>query len=123
MVLAHSLWTRSFGADPAVVGRVVVLNEKPYTVVGVLPESFRSLQIPGSDGVPEFFAPLGYALSDPFACRSCQHLHLVGRLKAGVSPGGPGPRAEPSPSEPISPTPTQRCYRVAAKAPPAVPSW
>ena len=33
------------------------------------------------------FMPLGYDLSQPFACRDCQHLHLVGRMKRGVMPG------------------------------------
>jgi putative ABC transport system permease protein len=85
VVLAHALWVRSFGGDPSVIGRQIRLNEKTFTVVGVLPSSFRSLEIPGASGTPEFFAPLGYALSDPFACRSCEHLHLIGRLQPGVS--------------------------------------
>jgi len=35
-------------------------------------------------GTPEIFEPLGYALTDPFACRDCQHLQLIARLKPGV---------------------------------------
>jgi predicted permease len=40
VVLGHGLWTRRFGADPAVVGRVLALNDANYTVVGVLPTGF-----------------------------------------------------------------------------------
>src|SRR5688572_27920506 len=34
VVLAHDLWSRSFGADPAIVGREVVLNRQSFTVLG-----------------------------------------------------------------------------------------
>jgi predicted permease len=40
VVLAHSLWVRRYGADPAVIGRVLTLNDVDYTIVGVLPPSF-----------------------------------------------------------------------------------
>ena len=36
-LLSHSLWSRRFGADPAVIGRDIRFNSTPYTVVGVLP--------------------------------------------------------------------------------------
>ena len=34
VVLGHDLWTRRFGANPAVVGRKIVLDGRPYEVVG-----------------------------------------------------------------------------------------
>ncbi len=40
VVLGHGVWTRRFGADPSLVGRVLTLNGANYTVVGVLPKSF-----------------------------------------------------------------------------------
>jgi predicted permease len=40
VVLLHSLWVRRYGADPAVVGRALTLNDVNYTIVGVLPPSF-----------------------------------------------------------------------------------
>ncbi|HVR70872.1 MAG TPA: ABC transporter permease, partial [Vicinamibacteria bacterium] len=39
-VLSHAAWTRHFGADPAVVGRTVVLDGQPFAVVGVRPPRF-----------------------------------------------------------------------------------
>jgi predicted permease len=85
IILSHGLWIRRFGGDPKIVGRAIRLNESSYTVVGVLPASFRTLEIPGAGGTPEMFMPLGYDLSLPYACRDCQHLHLIGRIKPGVS--------------------------------------
>jgi putative ABC transport system permease protein len=37
LVLSHSYWQKAFGADPAVVGRIVEMNDRPHTIVGVLP--------------------------------------------------------------------------------------
>jgi len=36
-VLGHAFWERAYGADPSVLGRSLVLDERPYTIVGVLP--------------------------------------------------------------------------------------
>ena len=40
MILSHTLWTRLFAADPAIVGRPILLNARPVTVIGVMPEGF-----------------------------------------------------------------------------------
>lgn len=40
IVLGDSLWRRQFNGDPAVVGRVLVLEERQFTVVGVMPPGF-----------------------------------------------------------------------------------
>jgi predicted permease len=42
-VLSYGLWQRLFGSDPSVIGRVIHLNGKPVTVVGVTPYAFASL--------------------------------------------------------------------------------
>ena len=85
VIISHSLWIRRFGGDPQVLGRSLRLSDAPFTIVGVLSSDLPALQIPGTSGVPEIFEPLGYALTDPFACRDCQHLHLIARLKPGVA--------------------------------------
>ena len=40
VVLSQGLWQRSFGSDPQIVGRVITLNGRSRTVVGVMPQSF-----------------------------------------------------------------------------------
>jgi predicted permease len=40
-VISDALWRRSFGADPAAVGRSVDVNGRPFTIVGVLPPDFH----------------------------------------------------------------------------------
>ena len=36
-MLSYEYWTSKFGGDPSVVGRVLEMNNRPHTVVGVLP--------------------------------------------------------------------------------------
>lgn len=86
-ILTHGLWLRRFGGDSSIIGRTVRLNDKPYKVVGVLPESFRPFARLDRTAMPEIYTPLGYDLNQPFTCRGCQHLRAVGRLKPGVSFG------------------------------------
>jgi putative ABC transport system permease protein len=45
-VISHGLWTRRFGADPGIVGRTLVLNGQPRTVVGVLGPEFEGGRAP-----------------------------------------------------------------------------
>ena len=39
-MLGNGIWKRRFGSDPAIIGRQVVLDNQPYTVVGVMPPGF-----------------------------------------------------------------------------------
>ena len=84
-ILSHGLWVRRFGADPHILGRVIHLTDSAFTVVGVLPAGVPIQLISGAEGHPEIFMPLGYGLGEPSACRGCQHLRLIGRLKPGVT--------------------------------------
>ena len=84
-ILTYGLWLQRFGGDPGIVGRTLRLSERPFTVVGVLPASFHPLARADQSILPDIYMPLGYDLKQPFACRGCQHLELIGRLKAGVS--------------------------------------
>jgi putative ABC transport system permease protein len=85
LVLSHGLWLRRFGGDAAIVGKSVQLNAATYVVAGVLPAGFRPITTSPDDPAPEMYAPLGYALGQPSACRGCQHLRAIGRLEPGVS--------------------------------------
>jgi putative ABC transport system permease protein len=44
VVISDRLWRGHFGADPSLVGRAVPLNDRPFTVIGVLPPGFRGLE-------------------------------------------------------------------------------
>ena len=86
LLLSDALWRRRFGADPAIVGRTVVMNDREYRVVGVMPPTFEPLDAERYyNAAAEIWAPIGYDLNGASSCRSCQHLRGFGRLKPGVT--------------------------------------
>ena len=55
MVLSYDYWVRRFNSDPSVVGRVVALNDYPFTIVGVAPQGFRGTT---AGNAPSLFVPM-----------------------------------------------------------------
>ena len=89
VLLSDALWRRRFGADPSVVGRSLVMNDREYRIVGVMPASFEPLDAERFYDVrAEIWAPIGYDLQGDSSCRSCQHLRAFGRLARGHDAGG-----------------------------------
>ena len=81
VVLSHSLWQRRFRSDPNLVGKTITLDEKGYTVIGIMPDSFR---FPG-DWSPELFAPSSLPPKADWSARSLAIVGVIGRLKPGVT--------------------------------------
>ena len=82
-VVSHRFWRERLGRDPQVVGRVIVVNASPYTVIGVLPERLRSM--PGLGLSPEVYLPISRSLVPDLYEARAAHLLLVGRLAPGQS--------------------------------------
>ncbi|HSE97458.1 MAG TPA: ABC transporter permease, partial [Blastocatellia bacterium] len=76
-LITHGSWQRRFGGDPGVVGKTLVINENPFTVIGVLPESFS-----WGPTTNELVVPLA---PDPNRSRGDHRLLVIGRLKSGVT--------------------------------------
>ena len=85
LVISHGLWQRRFNADPNIVGKPLVFSGQTFTVVGVMPQGFEDLLAANFYQPAEVWGPLGYDVTESFACRSCQHLKAFGRLKDGVT--------------------------------------
>ena len=86
VILSDGLWRRRFAADPAIVGRTIVMNDVAFRVVGVMPATFPSLVSGRYYTAAQIWAPLGYAAGVGDSCRDCRHLRAFGRLRSGVSP-------------------------------------
>jgi putative ABC transport system permease protein len=82
-ILSYGLWERSFGKNAAILSRKITISGKPYTVVGVLPQSFRPLPVRVQEHGADIFRPLSKQYSDEI--RNGRHLRAVARLKPGVS--------------------------------------
>ncbi len=82
VVLGHNVWQTRFASDPNIVGRRIVINDAPTTVIGVLPESFDFATVfaPGSK-IDMYTA---FPLTEENDRRG-NTLAVVGRLKPGVT--------------------------------------
>ncbi len=81
-ILSSRLATRRFGTEQDAVGKPVTLDGDPYTVVGVLPAGFHNDLAPSAD----IWVPLQYRPHAPPLTREWgHHIHIVGRLRAGVT--------------------------------------
>jgi putative ABC transport system permease protein len=84
LLISDRLWRRRFGADPSAVGRVVMMNDRDYTIVGVMPPTFEPLVSEHFYQPADMWGLVGYSVSLNSACRGCQHLKAIGRVKTGT---------------------------------------
>ena len=77
VLLGHELWTQQFSADRALIGRTIVIDGEPHTVIGVMPRRFR---FPENTAL---WIPLARSASD--SARGTRNLGVFARLSAGVT--------------------------------------
>jgi putative ABC transport system permease protein len=85
VLVSHRAWVRLYGADPALLGRDILINALPRTVIGVLPGDF--VGVAEGEEEAEFYFPLSIEpfLQNPINARRSHFLGLVGRLAPGMS--------------------------------------
>ena len=87
-ILSNGAWVRLFNSDPAIVGRTIMLNGKPYMVAGVLQRGFvLNTEVMPSEGPMDkvdIFLPLPLG-ADAAQRRGDENYNIVVRLKPGVS--------------------------------------
>jgi len=88
VVIGHKLWRQRFGADPAVIGKSVILNEHSYIIVGVTPAEFTGTT---RGTVNDVYLPMmmqaqtGPRRDRVLDNRNFGWLSLIGRLKPNIS--------------------------------------
>jgi len=80
-VLSHDFWRLRFAGDPAIVGRSLVLDQTPYTIIGVMP---ADSWLPGPLSEVQIWKPLTASV-DNVANRSWRGFTAIGRMADGVS--------------------------------------
>ena len=78
VVLSHRIWTSQFGADAGIVGKTITLDNRPFTVIGVMPEGSAF-----DRGGNRMWRPLAFAPTE--RARNFHWLNIIGRLKPGVT--------------------------------------
>jgi len=82
LLLSHTFWRRGFASDPTIVGRKLILNNQPVTVVGVLPASFDFASV-FAPGTPiDIFIP--WPLKDNTKPMG-NTMKVIGRLRPGAT--------------------------------------
>jgi putative ABC transport system permease protein len=86
-VLSYATWKSRFDGDPHILGSKILLDRKPYVVIGVMPRNFEFPLNPGRLNRTELWVPMSFLPQElsPEA-ESSWYLQLVGRLKPGVTP-------------------------------------
>jgi putative ABC transport system permease protein len=77
VILSYGLWGRRFGAKPEIIGQKITLNNRPHTVVGVMPPGFKFPE------VDDLWTPL--ALDTTMWTRNDHGMSAIARLKPGVT--------------------------------------
>jgi len=79
VLLSETLWRHSLNADPNILGKIVHINEDAYTVIGVMPSRFATVDS------PDVWQPLHLSVDDPGYDGT--NYAMIARLKPGASLG------------------------------------
>jgi len=79
-IISYGFWSRRFGRATSAIGRTLVLDDEPRTIIGVMPDRFAPLLIKADVWVP---IPIGPAL---LSLKNFRNLLGVGRVRAGATP-------------------------------------
>ena len=85
VVLDHPYWSARFGADPGVIGQTMILDGEPFEVIGVLPESYRSVT---GFMTPGAYVPVSALTLATLNDRGSPTLSVLARLAPGTTRGG-----------------------------------
>jgi predicted permease len=90
VLIGDGLWKRRFGGDPNIIGRTLILNDAPHTVIGVMPPGFEFPEGPEHHATVGPFPPA--EMWRPMAlvgwertCKGCFNFGMLVRQRPGVS--------------------------------------
>ncbi len=85
-VLSYSTWQSRFHGDADILGKKILLDRKPYVVIGVMPRNFEFPLVPGHLNRSELWVPMSFTEQELSPTGSANWSYqMVGRLKPGVT--------------------------------------
>ncbi len=86
VVLSHAAWVNRFHSDAQILGQKILLDRKPYEVIGVMPRNFEFPLQAGQLNRAELWVPMSFQAGEltPAAAANWSY-QMVGRLKPGWS--------------------------------------
>jgi len=86
-VLSYETWNSRFHGDPHVLGQKILLDRKPYVVIGVMPRDFEFPVVPGHLNRSELWVPLSFTEQELASGSEANwSYNMAGRLKPGITP-------------------------------------
>jgi putative ABC transport system permease protein len=84
-VLSYQTWQSRFHGDVRILGQKILLERKPYEIIGVMPRDFEFPLVPGQLNRSELWVPMSLTQNDLIQGAGGWFYYLVGRLKPGVT--------------------------------------
>jgi putative ABC transport system permease protein len=86
VVVSYQFWQERMHGDPHALGRKILLDRKPYEIIGVMPRNFEFPLVPGRLNQSELWVPLSLTADEtgPNGAASW-NFDLIGRLKPGIT--------------------------------------
>ncbi|MGA9960247.1 MAG: ABC transporter permease [Acidobacteriaceae bacterium] len=99
-VLSYQTWRGRFDGDPHILGRKVLLDRKPYEIIGVMPREFEFPLVPGQLNRCELWVPMSFTQAERSqASAGAWAYNMVGLLKPGITPAQAQQDAAPAAQE------------------------
>jgi putative ABC transport system permease protein len=84
-VISYSLWQERFGGAPDTVGKTIDLDRRPYTIIGIMPQSFEAPVGIGGVGLEDLFVPMSFTPTEKGAEADNMDYGAVARIRPGLT--------------------------------------
>jgi len=86
-VLSDTAWRNRFHSDPNILGAKILLDRKPYIIIGVMPRGFEFPLVPGRLNHSELWVPMSFRTDELAPSRAASWSYqMIARLKPGITP-------------------------------------
>ncbi len=84
-LLSYGLWHSRFHDAPNILGQKLLLDRKPYTILGVMPRSFEFPLVPGQLSRSQLWVPVSLTRGEIVQGAGDWNFHMIGRLQPSTS--------------------------------------
>ena len=85
-VISYGMWRSRFHSEADIIGRKILLDRRPYEIIGVMPRNFEFPLVPGQLSRSELWVPMSFTRAEIVQGAGSWNFTMIGRLKPGVTP-------------------------------------
>ncbi|MFZ0956822.1 MAG: ABC transporter permease [Candidatus Sulfotelmatobacter sp.] len=85
-LLSYQTWRSRFHGDAQILGKKILLDRKPYEIIGVMPREFEFPLVPGQLNRSELWVPMSFTQAELVQGAGNWGYNMIGRLKPGLTP-------------------------------------